>query len=69
MDRRDEPDRATSHDSVPGEGSEADMAEQARPWVEEEEEDRKRELPPDAPEADVLEQSMPVDVDEDDRGH
>ena len=68
MDRRDEPDRATSHERPPGEGSDADIAEQARSWVDEEEE-RRPEVPPDAPEADVLEQSKPVDVDEDDRGH
>jgi hypothetical protein len=67
MNRSDEPER-DSHETAPGEGSEADIAEQSRPWIEGEEAD-KPVVPPDAPEADVLEQSMPVEADEEDRGH
>lgn len=55
---------------VPGEVSEGDAAEQARPWIEEEEEEEsppKLEIPPDAPEADVLEQHRPADLDDEGR--
>jgi hypothetical protein len=48
-------------------GSEADRAEGSLPWKDgDEDEERARpSLPPDAPEADVLEQHQPADLDED----
>jgi hypothetical protein len=49
------------------EGSEADLAEGAQPWDDDEKEPVAPKMPPDAPEADVLEQSESADLDEDDR--
>jgi hypothetical protein len=48
-------------------GSEADRAEGSMPWTDGGDDDERSRptLPPDAPEADVLEQSQPADLDED----
>ena len=44
---------------------EADALEQARDWVEDDDEDPKKvDVPLDAPEADVLEQHRPADLDD-----
>jgi hypothetical protein len=47
-------------------GSEADRTEGSRPWKEDDERPRPS-LPPDAPEADVLEQSQPAELEDDDQ--
>jgi hypothetical protein len=47
-------------------GSEADRAEGSLPWKEDDERSRPS-LPPDAPEADVLEQSQPAELDDDEQ--
>jgi hypothetical protein len=50
------------------EGSDADRAEGSLPWADGDEEERPRPaMPPDAPEADVLEQAESADLDEEDR--
>jgi hypothetical protein len=53
-----------SHDAdVP----EADAAEQERAWDEHEESPPKRHIPPDAPEADFLDQMRDADLEDEDR--
>jgi hypothetical protein len=55
------------HSSWP-EGSDADLAEGSMPWATEEDDTPERpNMPPDAPEADVLEQSESAALDDDDR--
>ena len=54
---------------VPPDASEADVAEQARPWSDEDEDEdaTPERVPDDAPEADVLDQARPATLDEEDR--
>jgi hypothetical protein len=54
------------HSSNWPEGSDADRAEGSIPWAEEEETTGRPSVPPDAPEADVLEQSEPAELDDED---
>ncbi|MDQ3955552.1 MAG: hypothetical protein M3285_08390 [Actinomycetota bacterium] len=61
-----------NHPDDPGsevspEGSEADLAEQARPWAGDDEDETPEHVPDDAPEADVLDQARPATLDEEDR--
>lgn len=51
---------------VPIDAPEGDVAEQSRPWSDEEEPGRPR-IPIDAPEADVLDQSREAGLDDEDR--
>ena len=65
------PLEAAMHEREPNhgdfsEGSDADRAEQAEPWDREETEVKPR-IPLDAPEADVLDQSRPADLDDEER--
>jgi hypothetical protein len=57
------------HTSGWPEGSDADRAEGSLAWAERDEDDERvgPSMLPDAPEADVLEQSEPADLDDDDR--
>ena len=58
--------KETERLSVPGEASEADIAEGEQAWDADEREPRPV-IPPDAPEADVLDQTRPAHLEDDDR--
>jgi hypothetical protein len=60
--------RGKRHSSSWPEGSDADRAEGSVPWADDEEDRRvPPSMPADAPEADVLEQSEPAGLDDEDR--
>jgi hypothetical protein len=65
-ERRSERPDAERRRAEWADGSEADRAEGSLPWKDDDERPRPV-LPPDAPEADVLEQSQPADLEDDEQ--